>query len=56
MDSRDMDKSIVCGFFGPPCRVADPTVIPMFPAHLDMIQSIALCNFYLFDQTIYDMI
>ena len=20
MDSKDMDKSIVCGFFGPPCR------------------------------------
>ena len=20
MDSKDMDKSIVCGFLGPPCR------------------------------------
>ena len=22
MDSKDMDKSIVCGFFGPPCRAS----------------------------------
>ena len=22
MDSKDMDKSIVCGFFGPPCMLS----------------------------------
>jgi len=23
MDSKDMDKSIVCDFFGPPCRSSE---------------------------------
>ena len=29
MDSKNMDKSIVCGFFGPPC--IDDSVIQLYP-------------------------